>query len=162
MLAVPRGVLVTILGLVAFVLWAIRAFLASGASAGAFCAHADDCRSGICMTHIGAGSCADPCTEDDDCPADRVCRHLVGARVCWPPADVDLGGRCVSDDECVRGTCMHNLAGRDLSGRCAARCRDGLCDDGFVCADDRCLTPEFLGLPPPRHHRAADGGARAP
>jgi hypothetical protein len=30
------------------------------------------------------------------------------------------------------------------------RCRHELCDEGFVCVDERCLPHEFVGLPAPR------------
>jgi len=68
-----------------------------------------------------------PCTEDDLCGADGVCRGT--AKDCSDGYDCSLDGCSQSTGECISDVSACECAGAED------------CDDGDPCTDDTCLTP---------------------
>lgn len=91
------------------------------------CTEGTECRSEICFEDEGASYCSRECTMDEDCGSAGY--HCRGDRCARGPLE-DVGGGCVTNEDCGSGFC----ATRGTTRWCTTGCADASeCPDGFAC-----------------------------
>ncbi|MBP46489.1 MAG: hypothetical protein CMH53_00960 [Myxococcales bacterium] len=95
------------------------------------CQDSSECASGLCIGSGNSGTCLQPCTTNQQCPAGYGCASLQsGGGACIKLGDKKIGEPCNQASQCASGAC-YNLGKGNV---CTDQCQSSVdCPCGFEC-----------------------------